>query len=319
MADVTMTYTAGYDTNLKPDVDEMIVNINPTKTPFSSAIKKGTTTREEFKWLETTLAKPGKNAHVEGSPAVVEASKPRKMMRNVCQILKKTFGVSGTMKVVSQYGPKKELEHQIKDHGQELSVDIEWNLINNVLDNGDGGTARSTRGVVNWVDSTTPRYYSFEDDPKATNHITHRIIQQVMQAMYMEGAQPDTILCMPDQHIKISEFTQGGRLTMNADASKKKLDMVVNVLETPFGVVYVMPTIHVDPSSAGGADYDKMPIFQKDLFERMVLRSVKTEKLGKKGDSEEYEMITELGLKCGSQKGVGLIVNLTRVPTVAGA
>ena len=319
MAEVTMTYTPGYDSNKKPDVDNMIVNINPTKTPFSSSIGKESTTREEFKWLETTLAKPAENAHLEGADAVVQESKPRAMLRNVCQILKKSFGVSGTMKVISQYGTKKELEHQIKDHGVELSTDIEWNLLNNALNNGDGGTPRKTQGVVNWVDSASDRYFSFKDVPADTNHITHRIIQNVMQGMYEEGAQADTILAMPDQHVKISEFTQGGRITVNADASKKKLNMVVNILETPFGVVTVMPTLNVAPSEAGGKKYDKMPIIQKDLFKRTVLRSVKTEPLGKTGDSEKYEMLTELGLKCGSRKGVGLIVNLTREDNVVGA
>lgn len=324
MAQVTMTYDRGWETNLKPDVDNMIVNINPTKTPFSSGIGKDKAEQTEFKWLETNLAKPGKNAHKEGAPAVVGVAKPRANLRNSVQIMKKVYGVSGTMKVVSQYGDKKELEHQIEDNGKELSNDIEWNLINSVFHNGDDGEARTTQGLVNWCDTTTKRYFSFADKPAPINHITHRIIQDVMQGIYEEGAEADTILTMPDQHKKICEFTQGGRITMNADASKKKLDMVVNILETPFGIVHVMPSLNIEPSSTGevGSEvyYDKMPIFQKDLFKRSVLRSVQTEKLGKVGDSVEYEMLTELGLKCGSKKGVGLIVNLSRVETTgAGA
>lgn len=56
---------------------------------------------------------------------------------------------------------------------------------------------------------------------------------------------------------------------------------------------------------------------KKDIFSRMTLRPVKETTLATTGDSEKRMLVTEMTLKCRTQKGLGAITNLTRVMPAA--
>lgn len=321
MADVrTVTYSTNYDKSIVDEVDELITNLAPDKTPFISSIGKGSCETTTPDWLEDDLADAGENAHVEGADTDAEECTPPERLSNTTQILKKALFISGTLKNSKLHGRKKELEYQSGKKTKEIAKDTEYAALNNATKvAGDAATARKMLGAFGHVEQGTGNFYNFDGNPAATNHITEDILTDVLQSMWEQGADPTTILAPPAQKRKISAFTDGGRLTFNANADRKKVVMTVRLIETDFGVVAVIPTRTIAAKDVTGTMYDRVLIYDKALFKLLTLkgRGLKREALAKTGDGDKYQLVTEKTLQCRSKKAVGSIENLTRVKVAA--
>ncbi len=110
-----------------------------------------------------------------------------------------------------------------------------------------------------------------------------------------------------------SETTDGGRLTINADASKKELTMAVNILETDFGVVNVLPEIFISPKDVSTVLYDSLVIYEAAKIACKTFRPMERQELAKTGDSRKFYITTSKTILPDSRKCVGKIINLTRV------
>ena len=310
---VTNTYTSGFSDSKKPSVDDNIGLFAPTDTPFMANMSKEKAVQVYEEWLEDDLAAAAENAHIEGfDVTTTEGTEPART-GNYCQIFEKDFAVSGTAETVQKYGRTSELGRLRMLKTKELGRDMEYNLLNGVQSSGSGSTPRKMKGAFAWVNTTDSRYYTFSATPAATNHITEDILLGVLQAIWDQGVEADTVLCPMTQKRKISAFTDGGRLTINQNASDKKVTMSIRVIETDMGTVAVMAERFIAPTDVSGTKYDKILIYKKDIFSRLTLRPVKEETLAKSGDSEKRMLVTEMTLKCRTQKGLGAITNLTRV------
>lgn len=314
---VTNTYTTGYSTSLKPSVDDKIGLFSPDDTPFMANMSKGKAVQRYEEWLEDDLATAASNAQIEGFDVTTTESTAPSRTGNYCQIFEKDFAVSSTMETVQKYGRTSELGRLRMLKTKELARDMEWAMLNGVQNAGTGSTARQMKGAFGWVDTTNGatdgRYYSFSATPAATNHITENILIGVLQGIWDQGVEADTVLCPMRQKRKISAFTAAGRLTINQNASDKKVTMSVRIIETDMGTVTVMAERFIDPTNVSGTYYDKLLAYKRDIFSRLTLRPVKEETLAKSGDSEKRMLVAEMTLKCATQKGVGSIINLTRV------
>lgn len=308
----TLTYTSGYSDNIIDEVDSLITNIAPTDTPFISSIGKCTVETTSPDWLEDTLEAAGANAHVEGADLDAAGLTPAARLTNNTQIMKKAFFISGTLASSKMHGRKDELAYQTDKTTKALSRDVEYNVLNSTKAAGNSTTARVMDGATKWYHANN--FYDFSATPAATNHLTETIIMDTLQAMWILGANPDTMLCPPAQKRKISAFTQGGRLEFRGDQTDKTVSMMVKVLETDFGTVACIPERHL-ATSGSGTLYDQVLIYEKKMFELGTLtgRELKREILAKTGDGENYHLVTEKTLKCRTKKAVGLIANLTQV------
>ena len=306
----TTTYTSNYDKSLAEEVDKLITNVAPTDTPFISMIGASTCEQTKFEWLEDTLGDAAENAQVEGFDATAAAITPPARLDNYTQIMQKTFMVSGSLEEAKKYGRKSELAYQTGLKMKELARDLEYAALNGAKAAGDASNARKMGGVLEFAHASNT--YSFGSTAAATNHITEEILNDVLQSMWELGANPDTVLAPPAQKRKISKFTDDGRLTINANASEKKVSMTVRILETDFGTVAIVPERFI---AATGTDpyYDSLPIFEKSKLEVVTFRPLKREELAKTGDNTKYMLVAEKSLKCRSKKCVGKITNLTKV------
>ena len=314
---VTNTYTTGYSNSLKPSVDDKIGLFSPDDTPFMANMSKGKAVQRYEEWLEDDLATAASNAQIEGFDVTTTESTAPSRTGNYCQIFEKDFAVSSTMETVQKYGRTSELGRLRMLKTKELARDMEWAMLNGVQNAGTGSTARQMKGAFGWVDTTNGatdgRYYSFSATPAATNHITENILIGVLHGIWEQGVEADTVLCPMTQKRKISKFTDHGRLTINQNASEKKVTMSIRVIETDMGTVAVMAERFIAPTDVSGTKYDKILVYKKDIFSRMTLRPVKETTLATTGDSEKRMLVTEMTLKCRTQKGLGAITNLTRV------
>ena len=313
MADVvTKTVTTNYDKSIPEEVDSLITNVAPTDTPFLTSIGQGAKVKTLHpEWLEDTLGDAGENAHVEGADSTAAAITPPALLDNRVQRLEKAFMISEDLEKTDKHGRKSEIKYQSGLKTKEMARDLEWNLINQTKQAGTTSLAAKMDGVLNFAG--TGNTYDFSATPAATNHITEDILNDVLQSMWEQGADPDCVLAPPAQKRKISAFTQGGRLTINSSASEKALKMTVRILETDFGIVTVLPERFIDPSDESGTYYDKMVIYEKGRLVCATFRPLKREKLAKTGDAEKYRLTMSKMLKVRSKKCVGTITNLTRV------
>lgn len=318
---VTNTYTTGYSNSLKPSVDDNIGLFSPTDTPFMANMSKEKAIQRYEEWLEDELAVAAENAHVEGFDVTTTEGVAPARAGNYCQIFEKDFSVSATVEKVAKYGRTSELGRLRMLKTKELARDMEWNLLNGVQNAGSGSTPRKLKGAFAWVDTvngaTDGRYHDFSATPADTNHITENILLGVLQGIWDQGVEADTVLCPMTQKRKISKFTDAGRLTINQNADAKKVTMSVRVIETDMGTVAVLAERFIEPTDVSGTKYDKLLVYKKDIFKRLTLRPVKEETLAKTGDSEKRMLVAEMTLKCSTQKGLGSIVNLSRVMPAA--
>ena len=306
----TTSYTSNYDKSIAEEVDKLITNVAPTDTPFISMIGSGTCDAIKPEWLEDTLGEAATNKQVEGFDAEAAAITPPTRAYNYTQIMAKTFMVSGSLEEVKKHGRKSELAYQTGLKMKELARDMEYAALNGTKAAGDGSTARAMDGCLAFAHASNT--YSFGSTAAATNHITEEILNDVLQSMWELGANPDTVLAPPAQKRKISKFTDDGRLTINANASEKKVSMTVRILETDFGTVAIVPERFI-AATGTGTYYDSLPIFEKSKLEVVTFRPLKREELAKTGDNTKYMLVAEKSLKCRSKKCVGKITNLTKV------
>jgi hypothetical protein len=311
MPDVkSTTYTTNMDKSLAEEVDKIIANIAPTDTPFISMIGSANCESTNPKWLEDTLGDAAANKQVEGFDAVAAEIVPPTELSNYTQIMAKVFMVTGSLEEAKKHGRKSELAYQTGLRMKELARDLEWNAINSTKAAGDGSTARAMDGLLAFADSGNT--YTFGGSAVASNIITEALLNDILQAMWEAGANPDTVLAPPAQKRKISAFTDAGRLTINANADQKKVTMTVRILETDFGTVAIVPERFI---AATGSDpfYDTLAVYEKGKLDVLTFRPVKREELAKTGDSTKYMLVAEKSLRCRSKKCVGKITNLSRV------
>lgn len=311
MADTkTTSYTTNYDKSLAEDVDKLIGNVSPTDTPMLATIGKSNCESIHPEWLEDELDDVGENANVEGFDASADEITPPARLENYTQILDKTFKITASLEETKKHGRQSELAYQTGLKMKSIANDLEYNSINNTKNAGDGSTARKMDGILAFAhaDST----YTFGGTAASSNQLTEDIVLDVLQAMWTNGAKPDTMLAPPTQKRKISAFTADGRLTVNTDAKEKKVEMTVRVIETDFGTIAILPERHI---AATGSDpyYDTIVVMEKGKVESLTFRPLKRTELATLGDYTGYMLVMEKSLKVRSKKCVGKITNLTRV------
>ena len=157
-------------TNIMEDVANMIINVDPDKTPFLSMLRRGSKPKGTyFEWLQDThYDGRGDNAVVEGNEAEFANKTPVIRLGNYTQISQRSVVVTDTAQAVSNYGYSKELTYQVMKEALALKKDMEIRLLGNygssagsaktyAPDTVSDGTAYQTAGVTAWMTSNVNR------------------------------------------------------------------------------------------------------------------------------------------------------------------
>lgn len=312
MADVTVkTVTTDYDKSIPREVDKQLSLVAYTDTPFYTSLRMETCTSLNPEKLEDKLSDAAENKAVEGADyesIVVDAPLP---LDNRVQRLTKTFKISQDLEHIKKYARKSEFNRIQGLKTQELARDIEYAMLNGTKTAGTDSVAAEMDGALKFVGAGNT--YDFGGTFADTNHITEDILLDVLQAMFEKGAKPDTVLAPPAQKRKISRFTDKGRITINADSSKKELTMAVNILETDFGTVSVIPELFIEPEIDNSKNYDSLVIYDATRFACKTFRPLERTELARNGDARKWAMSTSKTILPDSKKTVGSITKLTRV------
>lgn len=289
----------------KEDISDIISNISPSKTPFSSMIGSESHGSVLYQWQEDSLLAVAANAQVEGAAAPTASWQATVMRSNTTQILMSTASASGTADVVKKYGRAKELAYQLGMR----SVELKRNLENAMV-----GTAQAS---VTGNDSTARQFAGYQTQIAAGSTITNSStaltepnVLAMAQTLYTAGSEPSILMVKPADTLKVATWQTGGTGSANArtkmiDGGSKELYNVVNVYYSPFsseGLKVVMNRFQRVSDAL---------VFEPDMWKKVVVRNWFRETLAKVGDSTQVMIVGEFGLRHKNFAASGLITGLT--------
>jgi hypothetical protein len=301
----------------REDLSDVIYRIDPTDTPFLSSlerVKSSGTHAVNHEWQTQALAsRDTSNAVLEGDDATTDAVTATTRLGNIHQISDKVARVTGTQQAVTHAGRDDEMEYQEMLKGMELKLDIDAILCgtNQAKNAGAAATARTTASVLSWIKSNTSKSGS---DPSAADGTgtrsdgTQRAFQEsflktVVQSIWTNGGKPNTVMVGGFNKQVMSTFT--GRATPTEDAKSKKIVAAVNVYESDFGTLKIVPSRQLRTRDC--------LVLQDDLWAVAFLpgRNMASIKLAKTGDSDRRQILSEYALEARNEKGSGGIFDLT--------
>lgn len=340
--------TENPNVQMKESFADVIYNLSPTDTPFTSMCKRESISAIEIGWFADKLADAKVQAGIpEGADAPVGEYEEVKRVMNLTQIFMKSVKVSNTAESVDFYGRKSEMAYQMTKKSQELKRDIEATLCSKSRTAKGGyfsSLVATTPGNVTLnsgtADDTTREMSNFKfqiiNNPMGTNNtvenggglaLNEGHLNKLMQKVWSKGGNPKTALVTANTAQAIAGFaltggSVGGAARYRDIGQEKKLVNVVDVYVTPFGEMKIGlsrwlnygEATPVAPTGSNpvvpGSDY-KNDIFLIDpkYISLAYLRQPSTTSIPQHGDREEKLITTELTFKLTAPDGCGLLTN----------
>lgn len=318
---VTANTNETYDVSvIREDLQDALISISPTETPFMSAIGRRNVSNTYFEWPVIELAAASSsNVVIEGEAAPGNDA-PTNALRlaNYTQISDKVVEVSDTAEAVNGAGDAQTVAKQVAYKLKELKRDMETMLVgtNNAAVAGASGTARETASLSAFLKTNTDRGTGGADptlsgstagypDAAATDGtlraLTEDMLKDVIASCWDEGAEPSIVLCGSGVKQKISS-TFTGSATRYRDISDQKVVAAVSLYVSDFGDLQIVPSRFVrsrdvfvlDPSMARVA----------------YLSNTKQTPLARTGHSERRLISAEYGLMVDNEKAHGIIADI---------
>jgi len=319
MAAITNTYKTATVIGMREDLSDLISNISPTATPFTTAAgrgKKAKATRVEWQ-LDSLAAADNTNYQLEGDDVTFPVVSPTSRVGNICQILSKALILSDTAEEVDKAGRKSELAYQIAKRGKELKRDLEKITIGtnqgastadprkmacmpaflrtNVVDG--GGAA---------ADPSAPSggLYTGTRTAGTTQTFTEDLLKDALQQMYTSGGDVDGAVLMVDPTQKTIASTFAGIATpfKNVGSGQATIVGAVDVYVSDFGEISIVPNRFQRSLDAWVLDFA--------LIRLRDLRPYQVKDLAKTGDATKKYMVTETTLQVDNEAGLALITDL---------
>ena len=300
----------------REDLSNVIYNIDPYATPFMSGVERVTTQATKHEWQTQALAAANStNALLEGGDAVNDTVTPTVRLNNYHQISGKVIQVGGTQQAVKKAGRTNEMDYQTMLRGRELKRDMETILLaNQGLSAANSANARSLGAVLSWIFTNTSKGTNGSDPSSAQVGVstrtdgsmrafTENLLKGVLQSAWIQGGEPDTILTGAFNKQQFSGFT--GRASPIEQASSKKIVAAVDVYESDFGTLKVVPDRFMRARD--------VLVLQMDMWALGTLpgRNMVTFPLAKTGDADRKEILSEFTLEARNEKSGGGVFDVT--------
>lgn len=285
----------------RPDVLDVIINIDPVETPFFSSIKKRPAYHTKHEWLQDSLTAPNSsNAAVEGEDPTFSPASDRVRDYNYTQIVTQPVAVTGTQRAIRNYGMSDEMAYQMTNAMHEHARDIEAILLRSAsrgAGTGFGGagtgTARTLAGIsgdADFIDGYTAGTGNTTDKAGAGTFSEDEFNDSIQDA-WDDGGNVDLVMTSGKLKRALSKMT-GNNLTRNIAASDKRLIAAIDVYESDFGLVRIMANRWVTYSTSGDIYFLELA-----RWRAAILRPTKVIPIAKTGDSDKRLILTELTLE----------------------
>jgi hypothetical protein len=308
-----------YDvTTLKEDLQDALISISPTDTPFMTAIGTKNINNTYFEWATVDLASvDGSNRVIEGEAAPGNDAPTNGVRRsNYSQISDKVVEVSDTAEAVQGAGNAQTLAKQVAYKLKELKRDMETMLTANVAASaGASGTARQTAGLPAFLTTNTAGGAGFAvgttsgtgaagyPNAAATDgtkrDITEDILKGVIANCWDAGAEPSIVLCGSFNKQAISAFT--GNATKYKDITDKTLSAAIDVYVSDFGELTIVPSRFHRPRDVFVLD----PNYARVAY----LKNASQKPLARTGHAERRLISVEYGLQIDNEAAHGFVAD----------
>ena len=245
---------------LREDLQDALISISPTETPFMSSIGRKNVSNTYFEWPVVELAAASASNRVAEGESAPGNDAPTNALRlaNYTQISDKVVEVSDTNEAVNGAGDVQRMAKQIALKLRELKRDMETMLVgdNNAAVAGSSGTARETASLTAFLKTNVDRGVgganptlsgTTEGFPNAAatdgtlRALTETMLKDVIASCWDEGAEPTIVLCGSGVKQKISS-TFTGSATRYRDISDKKIVASVDMYVSDFGELQIVPS-----------------------------------------------------------------------------
>jgi hypothetical protein len=199
--------------------------------------------------------------------------------------------------------------------GLELKRDMETVLAgtNQAKATGNDTTARKTASVLSWIKSNTSKGASGSDPSAADGTgtrtdgtqraFTEALLKTVLNSIWTAGGKPNEIQVGAFNKQAFSTFT--GRSTPIEQASSRKIVAAVDVYESDFGRLKVVPNRFMRSRDCLVLEMEKWALaFLKG-------RNMVSIPLARTGDTERRVVISEYALVARNEKASGGVFDLT--------
>lgn len=278
------------------DLSNIIAEIDPSDTPLYSNMTKGRATAILHEFTEQKLvAQNTANKAPEGNDPDAEATLRPVRYGNYCQILEKNIVVSETQSAVDTVGASREFARQKILKAKELRRDLNGVMTLNAAR--DGTDPRGMAGLPTWISNgsfgATGGFATGGNGTAARTSGTGReldditLIDDAMEAAYVDGGQPEVMYMPPVQKRKFSRIPSASLAVNQVNQSEvKDLAFIgsASMYLSDFGLLEVC----VDRFLAVNDSLDAVYLIDPRYIEINALpgRSFISRDLGKTGDNQ---------------------------------
>jgi len=284
-----MAATAGntysQSTGMMPSFVKAMKLIMQAKTPLFTELKESKAVQKLHEFYYDQISTPtADNTAVEGEVTTVASPSDISMGTNYCAIYKRAYGVSGTQEATSFKSIANYLAYQKERAMKQVSMDIEYGLLNGSSASGASATARKMNGLIAWANtaSASTATASSATFGSATGETA---LNTVLAAQYLQTPidEPNFLLISPANKILLNKWTSTN--TRWIPAGDKKLVATIGIYEGVFGVIEVFLHAMIGNSYVAGGNMDTLYL--------AWLRRPFSEPLAKTGDFTQFEVVAE--------------------------
>lgn len=329
-ANTIETYDSG--SMLRRDLTDQYRIISPEETPFQRAI--GTfgekATQPHVEWPLVALAAPQDNNRVvEGDDAPpVDPANLANAVGNYTQISDKRVKASHTSEASESHANDiQRLAKQMAMKIRELKRDMEVMLLSNVAANpGASGTARVAAGMPAWLTTNTQAGVGGADPTLSggttgypnvaavagtVRTLTEGMFNDAIAQAWEAGGNP-TIAMVNAGNKRLVSDTFTASATRNVDSEDRKLTNAVDIYDSDFGEVGMVPNRFMPTINPAGAnDSHYVLLLDPDFASVQFLETMRQKPLAETGHSRDRLVWCEYTLRVENEAAHAIIRDLT--------
>ncbi len=297
--------------SLKESLDSVIWDLFPMDTYFQNHIDKVEVGQPQHQWIFDSLAAAANNKQIQGDTFSYATAVTAQRVSNYTQIARKAITVADTAIASNTVGGNvmgREVMKRMKEYKRDVELDL---LGRQGSSAGATNTAAASGGVLAWIwgagatvpgntvqatssAGTTPSYASAAvagqtDGTTASSSITYTDVENAAELAWLDGGEPDVILCSNGQKKVVDAFTS--RATRTADIGKTDeltVQGAVNILVTSFGTFKVVMSRYIPRNC--------LVLLQMDKWAMGQLRPTKVIEPAQTADAKNKVIIGEYTL-----------------------
>jgi hypothetical protein len=303
----------------REDLSDIIYAIDPTETPFVSAIGRTKASAVYTEWQTDKLADANAdNKQVQGADLANENRAATKRMGNYTQIMTKVVGTSSTQRAVKSAGRADEHSYQMAKAGKEIKRDFEKRFAGNYAavppDDDTAGeaagalafittnTSRANDGADPTLSGTTAGYPNAAATNGTTRVVTEDMLKTVIQSAWNEGGSPS--MAIMGGLIKQKAASFSGLAESRRDTGNKKIRIIAgaDVYVSDFGEVRFVPDRYCSTRDVLVVDPEYWSIATLDPLKRTPL--------AKTGLADREALYVEHTLRCHNERASGVVADV---------